>query len=386
MAKIFSDIVLHPRKLLWNLNKRNFSKFIYYFRTTDPTVLEEKVRRKISETSILTSDLKGKTKSIKNIKLEEVEFLEFPRFQQPVVSVIIPVWNKWEYTYNCLCSLLKYTDKVPYEIIIVNNASDDETPQMLAKVRNIWVINNETNFGFTEACNIGAKASTGEFLLFLNNDTEVRKGWLSAMINLAKIDKSIGLIGGKLIYPDGKLQEAGGIVWNDPENLAFIYGKYDDPNKWEYNFVKEVDYCSGACILVRKDLFKKVGLFDTRFAPAYFEDTDLAFRIRELGYKVMYQPKAEIIHFEGLSAGTDTLQGVKKYQIVNQNKFYDKWRSVLENGHFPSGKEIFSAQDRSKGKKVILFIDHYIPHYDKDAGSFITFEYLKIFIGMGFKV
>ena len=380
-AKIIFNAITKPRGFFKSLTKRNIYKFAYYFKTAEPSTLEEKVVRKISEMSP-----GGIMPLVKNITLEEVENLNFPYYSKPLVSIIIPVWNKWTFTYNCLKSLLENTNGVPYEIIVIDNASTDETVEVLPRINGIKVIRNRENEGFIEACNKGSKKSKGRYLLFLNNDTQVTQGWLKSVTDLAESEEKIGAVGAKLVYSDGKLQEAGGIVWNDPVNLAWNYGRYDDPNKWEYNYVKEVDYCSGACLLVKKDIFKRVGLFDKQYAPAYCEDTDMAFSIRNLGYKVMYQPKAEIIHFEGTTAGTDTSQGTKRFQVINQEKFYQKWRKVLEKNHFRNGENVFLARDRSQNKHVLLFIDHYVPTWDKDAGSVRMYEYLKIFLDMGFKI
>lgn len=304
----------------------------------------------------------------------------------PKVSVVIPVMNKWVYTYNCLEFISKLKDEVPFEVIVVDNGSTDETKQMLALVNDLCVIQNETNMGFVEACNMGSRTSRGEYILFLNNDAMILNGSLKNMVDLLTRDRTIGAVGAKLVYPDGKLQEAGGIVWNDAIRIAWNYGKFDNPGKHEYNYVRETDYCSGACLLVRKEAFIRAGSFDTEFAPAYFEDTNLAFALRSIGYKTVYQPKAVAVHFEGVTAGTDVRKGAKKHQSINQKKFYDRWKGVLETEHYPNGENVFLARDRSGAKKVMLYIDHEIPTFDKDAGSMITFEYLKLFLSMNLKI
>ena len=385
-AKIIFNATAHPKGLFGNLNKTNIKKFSYYFRNSKPTLLEEKIRRKISEISKMRKIKPIKVTIDKEMTHEESEKLNFPFFEKPVVSIIIPLWNNWPFTFNCLDSILKNTNEVPYEVIVVDNGSSDETPFMLKKVNNIKLINNSTNIGFIDACNMGTKVCNGKYILILNNDTQVTKGWLESMVELAEKDKSIGIVGAKLIYPDGKLQEAGGIVWNDPVNLAWNYGRYDDPDNYEYNYVKQVDYCSAACLLIKKELFERIGLFDKRFAPAYWEDTDLAFSIRKLGYKVMYQPKSVVVHFEGTTAGVNLSQGYKSYQVVNQNKFYEKWKDTLISEHFKNGVDVFLARDRSQQKKAILVIDHYVPTYDKDAGSLRMFSMLKILSELGHKV
>lgn len=196
-------------------------------------------------------------------------------------------------------------------------------------------------------------------------------------------DEKVGLTGSKLIYPNGILQEAGGVIWSNAD--GWNYGRNDVSDKPEYNYVKEVDYISGAAMMIRKNLWDTIGGFDERFAPAYYEDTDLAFSVREEGCKVVYQPRSQVIHYEGISNGTDTEIGMKRYQIENKEKFKEKWTEELRNQcHNPN--ELFLARDRSKDKKIVVFIDRYVPQYDKDAGSKSTLAYIRAFLKMGYQV
>ncbi len=224
-------------------------------------------------------------------------------------------------------------------------------------------------------CNKCVKFASGKYILLLNNDTQVQPNWLDYLLDTIKSDETIGLVGSKLVYPDGKLQEAGGIIWKD--GTGWNFGKEDDPEKPEYNYVKETDYISGACILIRKDTWDKIGGFDERFTPAYYEDTDLAFNIRKYGYKVMYQPKSIVVHFEGISHGKDLNASFKRFQEINRPKFVEKWRNLLEKDHFENGEKVFLARDRTRYKEHILIIDHYVPFFDKDAGSKAMFLILK---------
>lgn len=314
----------------------------------------------------------------------KVRPLAMPAAENPLVSIVIPVFNKAVYTFNCLESVREQTGDIPYEIIIVDNASTDTTAEMLQEISNITVIRNAGNNGFVLACNQGGDASRGEYIVFLNNDTKVTDGWLQALLEVFEKIPDAGMAGAKLVYPDRKLQEAGGIVWRDAS--AWNFGRYDDPDRPEYNYLKETDYCSGACIIIRKELFRQVGMFDLSYAPAYYEDTDLAFAVRGAGYRVIYQPAAEIIHFEGVTAGTDLSQGMKRFQEVNRDRFRGKWKEVLDCDQMPPGREVFLARDRSQKRPVLLYIDHYVPTFDQDAGSYITMEYLKVLIGLGFKI
>ena len=207
-----------------------------------------------------------------------------------------------------------------YEVIIANDCSTDLTTQLGDVAKGINIINNKDNLRFLLNCNNAAKYAKGEYLLFLNNDTQVQQDWLQPLVDLMEKDATTGMVGSKLIYADGYLQEAGGILWDDAS--AWNYGNRQNPNDSEFNFVHETDYISGAAIMIRTKLWKEIGGFDERFVPAYCEDSDLAFEVRKHGYKVVYQPKSVVVHFEGISNGTDVTTGQKKYQVENQKKFY----------------------------------------------------------------
>ena len=356
--------------------KKRVPRFVFRVYNNLPEIFEKENRfRKIA-------------KKIKpeELTIDRISTLKFKKIQSPKVSVIILGFNKWQYSYVCLSSLLQNTnEKLDYEVIFVDNASSDETPQMVDKVKNIVYLKNEKNQGFVGGCNQGAKKAKGECLVFLNNDTFVLPSWLEELAKTLEKDTSIGLVGSKLIYPSGKLQEAGGIVWQNKN--AWNFGNGKNPESYEFNYLKDIDYCSGASLAVRKSLFEKVGGFDERYAPAYFEDTDLAFKVREAGSRTVYQPSSELIHFEGVTAGKDLKTGFKKYQAENQEKFFQKWQQTLEKENFKDNlKNVFLARDRSKGKKILLYIDNNVPTFDQDAGSFITLEYLKILKKMGFKI
>lgn len=317
-------------------------------------------------------------------KRRSFEKLEAPQFDSVQVSIVIPVYNQFEYTYHCIDSIIKNTVGVNYEIIVADDVSDDRTQKIRKYIQNINVIRNEKNIGFLRNCNNAAKTAKGKYILFLNNDTQVRENWLRPLVDLIEEDEMIGLVGSKLIGADGKLQEAGGVIWKDAS--GWNYGLGNDPDLPEYNYVKEVDYISGASMMIRKELWQGIGGFDTQYIPAYFEDSDLAFEVRKRGYKVIYQPLSEVIHFEGISNGTDETQGIKHYQVVNRDKFIEKWAMELEKDQFENAEHVFYARDRSMGKRTILVVDHYVPHFDKDAGSRTVFSYLKMFVDMGMNV
>lgn len=312
--------------------------------------------------------------------------LKFERVENPMVSIVIPVYNQIHYTYACLLSILEHTKDVSYEVIIADDVSTDATEHLSEYAEGLVICRNTSNQGFLRNCNNAARHARGKYIMFLNNDTQVTPGWLSSLVSLIESDSTIGMVGSKLVYPDGRLQEAGGIIWSD--GSGWNYGRLDDPDKPEYNYVKDVDYISGAAILLSNELWKQIGGFDTRFAPAYCEDSDLAFEVRKTGYRVVYQPLSKVIHFEGISNGTDVEgTGLKRYQAVNSKKLREKWAKEFaqqcENNGNP---DPFRARERSRGKRIILVVDHYVPTYDKDAGSKTTWQYLKMFLKKGFVV
>lgn len=380
LAKIFKKFIKNPKTFLRYLNFENVKKLISYLKNEDM----DRVNRRLESFEEKHVPQAKKELIIFNEEIKEYEKIDFLYESNPLVSIVIPVYNQWNYTYNCLKSIKENTDDVSYEIIIADDVSIDETKDIKTYISNINVVRNEINLGFLLNCNNAAKKARGRYIHFLNNDTNVQKNWLSSLVELIETDNNIGMVGSKLIFSNGKLQEAGGIIWNDAS--GWNYGRLDDPEKPEYNYVKEVDYISGASIMIKKSLWEEIGGFDERYAPAYCEDSDLAFEVRKHGYNVLYQPKSVVVHFEGISNGKDENSGIKSYQLKNKEKFYEKWKEELETYHFKNAENVFQARDRSKNKKTILFIDHYVPHFDKDAGSRTVYQYLTMFINKGFNV
>ena len=264
----------------------------------------------------------------------------------------------------------------------MDDCSPDNTQERLKNIEGVRGILNETNLGFICSCNKGAKRARGEFLVFLNNDTEVLAGWLDALIGTFSDFQKVGLVGSKLLYRDGRLQEAGGIIWNDGTGLNF--GRFEDPDKPEFNYVRDVDYCSGASIAIRRELFECVGGFDERYIPAYYEDTDLAFAVRNAGYRVLYQPASQLIHYEGITSGTDIDSGVKSYQAVNRLKFTEKWADKLVVYGKPR-ESLFLQRDREVCGRILI-LDETTPTPDQDSGSLDTFLVQKTLIELGYKV
>ncbi|NBL00807.1 MAG: glycosyltransferase family 2 protein, partial [Erysipelotrichia bacterium] len=287
---LLKNLLSKPKKLIKQLNKHNVNKLVYHIKKGNFSLINEKIT--------LYTDTTPKTITLEILESNQAfEVLEFTRVENPLVSIVIPVYNQFEFTYKCLKSILDNTHDVEYEIIIADDVSNDETINIKNYIDNITVVRNEKNLGFLLNCNNAAKYAKGKYIHLLNNDTQVQQAWLSSLVTLIASNEKIGMVGSKLVYPDGRQQEAGGIIWNDASGWNF--GRLDDPTKPEYNYVKEVDYISGASILIKTDLWKEIGGFDERYVPAYYEDSDLAFEVRKHGYKVMFQPQSIVVHFEG---------------------------------------------------------------------------------------
>lgn len=305
-----------------------------------------------------------------------------PTSATPRVSIVIPVYNKVEYTLACLRSVAAHAGRVPFEVIVVDDASSDATPQRLAALGGIRVERNAANLGFIGSCNAGAALARGDCLLFLNNDTVVTAGWLEALVHCLDTAPQAGLVGARLVYPDGRLQEAGGIVFND--GSGWNYGRFDDPADPRYAFRREADYCSGAAIMLRRALFERLGRFDTRYAPAYYEDTDLAFAVRAAGFRVYVEPAATVVHFEGITSGTDTASGTKRYQVINRDKFVAKWQDALSRQPAPGTPIGIAASHRARAR--VLVIDATTPMPDHDSGSLRMVNLMRVFAELGCQV
>jgi GT2 family glycosyltransferase/glycosyltransferase involved in cell wall biosynthesis len=311
-----------------------------------------------------------------------IESIHFPAHKEVEVSIIIPVFNQFQFTHACLASLKTVEERSRFEVIVVDDCSTDETGELVPRMEGVIYLRNETNSGFIASCNRGAAQARGKYLFFLNNDTIVKPDWLTALLDTFGKDPRAGIVGSKLVYPDGRLQEAGGIIWRDAS--GWNYGKFDDPGKPEYNYLREVDYCSAAALMIPKSLFQKLGGFDERYAPAYYEDTDLSFKTRKDGYKVLYQPLSEIIHYEGVTGGTDLSTGTKKHQDINRLTFAKTWATELAER--PATGDLTSLTQSPPGGKNILVIDHHLPMPDKDSGSVRMFNILRILSGLGHRV
>ncbi len=294
----------------------------------------------------------------------------------PIVSILIPVYGQHETTFACLKSIHAHPTRRAFEIVVMDDCSPAPAAEALAVVNGIRIIRNERNLGFIGNVNAAANAATGAWLIILNNDTVLREGALDALLDTFDAHQNVGLVGAKLLNVDGSVQEAGGIVWRDAS--AWNWGRGFDRDDPRVNYVRDADYCSGAALAIRRELFSELGGFDSHYAPAYYEDTDLAFRVRDKGLRVVYQPAAEIFHFEGVSHGRDESSGIKAYQAVNAKKFYVRWQQTLlahgDNAMQPE-REIHRIN-----RSNILIVEACMITPDQDSGSVRMLNLMRLLL------
>ncbi len=244
------------------------------------------------------------------------------------VAVLIPVFNNWHMTERCLQSILKTQDAAQLDIYLINDKSTDNTKMQLARYPQVEVIEAPSNLGFTKACNFAFRQLTHyEYLYLLNNDTEVQENFLKNCLEIMDSNPRTGLVGSTLHFPDGTIQECGAIVWKDATVTEFGYGSKS--NGIEFSFSRMVDFCAGAGILLRTKALEEVNFFDEMYAPAYYEDTDLAFSLRKFGYEIWVSHTSRIIHFGGITYGRDENSGVSELVEINRGKFLSKWEDTL---------------------------------------------------------
>ena len=302
-----------------------------------------------------------------------------PASDAPRASIVIPVYNHFGHTLACLRALAAHPPRAACEVVVVDDGSADETAARLPQVEGLRYHRRAENGGFIAACNDGAALARGDTLVFLNNDTVPQPGWLDALLDTFDAYPDAGLVGAQLLYPDGRLQEAGGVVFAD--GGGWNYGRFESPDDPRYAYLRDADYASGAAIAIPRALFASLGGFDARYAPAYYEDTDLAFAVRAAGRRVVYQPAARVVHDEGTTSGTDTGTGTKAFQVRNRERFAARWGDALA-AQPPAGTLPTPALLHRRQRQVLV-IDALTPTPDRDSGSLRLFNLMRLLIEEG---
>lgn len=302
-----------------------------------------------------------------------------PASAQPVASIVIPVYNHAAHTLACLRALAAHPPAAACEILVIDDGSSDDTAAWMAAIDGLRRHRRAHNGGFIAACNDGLRLARGQYVVLLNNDTVPQPGWLDALLDTFAQVPEAGLVGAQLLYPDGRLQESGGIVFDD--GSCWSYGRFESAEDPRYASLRDADYCSGAALAIPRALFEQLGGLDARYAPAYYEDTDLAFKVRAAGRRVLVQPGSRVVHDEGTSNGTDTGSGIKAWQVRNQQVFADAWRAVLAR-QLPAGSVPGPALVH-RGQRQVLIIDEAVPRPDRDSASLRQFNLIRMLLAGG---
>lgn len=310
------------------------------------------------------------------------EAFAVPAATTPNISVVIPVYGQITHTLACLRAIATHPPQASCELIVVDDASVDATAQWLPRIDGLHYHRRSENGGFIAACNDGIAIARGDYVVLLNNDTVPQPGWLDALAGTFDRHPDTGLAAAQLVYPDGRLQESGAVVFAD--GSAWSYGRFESAQDPRFRYVRDIDYGSGAAIMLPRALLNRLGGLDPRYAPAYYEDTDLAFAVRAAGLRARVQPASLVVHDEGTSNGTDTSSGVKAYQLRNQKVFAQKWALALATQ--PAPGELPSPALLHRHQRQVLILDEAVPQPDRDSASLRQFNLIRMLVEAGLHV
>ncbi|WP_164739162.1 glycosyltransferase [Xanthomonas sp. BRIP62415] len=290
-----------------------------------------------------------------------------PHSAVPRVTLVIPVYNHIAHTLACLRALAAHPPLLEVEIIVVDDGSSDATQTQLPQVQGLHYHRRVSNGGFIASCNDGIALARGDYVVLLNNDTIPQPGWLDRLIDTFAQHPAAGLVGAQLVYPDGRLQESGGVVFAD--GSAWSYGRFESADDPRYAYVRAMDYCSGAAIALPRALLQTLGGLDRRYMPAYYEDTDLAFAVRAAGHRVLVQPASVVVHDrERQQAGTD-LTGHQTLSVT-------KWKTQL-SAQAPQTTSL-NPDLLHRHQRQVLILDECVPQPDRDSGSLRQFNLIRL--------
>lgn len=304
--------------------------------------------------------------------------------QHPRASLIIPCEGKLSQLHHCLAAISASGDKAPFEVIVVFNGSEEILTQELKSYGIHCVQSREENLRPFQSLNLGAAEARGDFLVFLTSNIQVQSGWLDALLDTFEGQQQAGLVGSRVIFPNGRQKEAGGIVFQD--GSVWSYGQLDDPYQPEYSYLREPDFFTETSLAIERTLFKRLGGFDINYSSSCYGNADLAFRIRVTGYRVYYQPWSRVIDCGSNSTGQDLGVCTNKISDLDIDKhiFIDRWREKLGT-HGECGKYIEQQKERYVHQRAFV-VDVYVPTPDRESGSLRLVNLFTLLRELGFKV
>jgi GT2 family glycosyltransferase/SAM-dependent methyltransferase len=310
--------------------------------------------------------------------------LKLPSSETPDVTIILVLHNRAELTFACLTSIRECLGEsdVGIEVVILDNCSTDLTSDLLARVKGARVIRKSDNVHFLRGVNLATIGARGRNILLLNNDAQLFPGSLEAAIHTLESAADIGAVGGRIVLPDGLLQEAGSIIWGDGTCVG--YGRGRNPDDPEVMFRRDVDYCSGAFLLTRCELFERLNGFDERFVPAYYEEVDYCVRLWQSGFRVVYEPSAVIMHYEFASASSSA--EALSLQRRNHQLFCQKHAAWLNGREAFSEKNMLVARTTTQTRKRILVIEDRVPHPKLGSGYPRSCALVQALVDLGAQV
>jgi GT2 family glycosyltransferase len=307
--------------------------------------------------------------------------LDFTPHGDPVLAVVMVLFNKFELTMLALASL-RQNFAGPMQLIIVDNASADDTRRLETYVRGATIIHSAENLRFLRGCNLALEQVSAPALLYLNNDVELGFGAVAAAMARLGSAVSIGAVGGKIVRTHGRLQEAGSIIWADGSTVGYL--RDASPLAPEANFVRDVDYCSGVFLLCRTDLVKRLGGFDEAFQPAYYEEVDLCVRMIEAGYRIVYDPDVLVHHLEfGSAANTEASMALMRR---GRRIFKRKHAAFLKTKFDCAVDNIIKARALDGAGRRILYLEDTVPVRRLGSGFVRANDAVRAIAAAGWRV
>jgi GT2 family glycosyltransferase/glycosyltransferase involved in cell wall biosynthesis len=304
----------------------------------------------------------------------------FPFFEHPEVSIVVVTYTQTALELLCFMSISRWVRGCSYEVVISNNGISERNKELLDRLENVKIINNEENKGFVAGVNIGADYASGEYILLLNDDALVTYDCVQSLLKRIRQWKrtKVGVVGAQIRRLDNTVQDAGGILWSDGE--AAEYSKGRNPDIGDVNFVRGVDYVSGSCFMTPRELFLGLNKFDEVYSPGYCEESDYCLRVRKEGYKVIYDPSAKVLHYEyGSSDPTKVSNLVEEHTEILRTKHKD----ILAQGYHKSTPPAY-ARTNKRYRGRVLIIDDFVPR--PNYGDNALIDYIKALVDNDFFV